>query len=172
MRPIPGFPGYQITTDGRVWSEPKTTSHKKGKWLKPCITNGYVYAGLYQNGKCFDRRVHRLVLETYVGPCPKGMEACHNNGDRRDNRLENLRWGTRSANIYDAVKHGTHVNNQGEKNSQAKLTEDQVRLIYASYHNGLHTIKELTDYFNVSEGCIWGIVRKVNWKHLWKAAAA
>lgn len=41
-----------------------------------------------------------------MGPCPDGMEACHNNGDQLDNRIENLRWDTHSANIYDQVAHG------------------------------------------------------------------
>jgi hypothetical protein len=56
----------------------------------------------------FTRKVHRLVLETFVGPCPDGMECCHNNGDPADNRLENLRWDTLSSNAYDRVEHGVH----------------------------------------------------------------
>ena len=52
--------------------------------------------------------IHRLVLEAFVGPCPEGMETCHNNGVRTDNRLENLRWDTSSANNDDIVKHGRH----------------------------------------------------------------
>jgi len=52
--------------------------------------------------------VHRLVLEAFVGPCPEGSEARHLNGDPQDNRLVNLRWGTRSENILDQVEHGRH----------------------------------------------------------------
>lgn len=52
--------------------------------------------------------VHRLVLESFVGPCPVGMEACHLNDESSDNRLENLRWDTRSANRLDAVRNGIH----------------------------------------------------------------
>ncbi len=51
---------------------------------------------------------HRAVLLAFVGPCPEGMEACHNNGDPLDNRVENLRWDTRSNNTLDKVAHGTH----------------------------------------------------------------
>lgn len=54
--------------------------------------------------------VHRLVLEAFVGPCPEGMEGCHDNGDSLDNRLENLYWGTRSQNNMDRVRHGRHHN--------------------------------------------------------------
>ena len=48
------------------------------------------------------------LLEAFVGPCPSGQEACHANDDPRDNRLENLRWDTRSANALDSVRNGTH----------------------------------------------------------------
>jgi hypothetical protein len=52
--------------------------------------------------------VARLVLEAFVGPCPDGMEGCHNDGDNSNNHLDNLRWDTRSANRLDSVRHGTH----------------------------------------------------------------
>lgn len=51
--------------------------------------------------------VHKLVLEAFISPRPKGLEACHNNGDGTDNRLENLRWDTHRANMADQLKHGT-----------------------------------------------------------------
>lgn len=75
-----------------------------GKRLSPIpATGGYrvVKLGNSNNGK----RIHRLVLEAFVGPCPSGMEACHNNGDPADNRLENLRWDTKSANMFDRSNH-------------------------------------------------------------------
>ncbi len=52
--------------------------------------------------------IHALVLETFVGPRPPGMMPCHSDGDPANNRLDNLRWDTMSANMHDAVHHGTH----------------------------------------------------------------
>lgn len=52
--------------------------------------------------------VHRLVMAAFVGPCPDGIEVCHNNGNPADNRLSNLRYGTHSENQLDQVKHKTH----------------------------------------------------------------
>ena len=53
-------------------------------------------------------RVATLVLLAFAGPRPPGMEACHANGDASDDRLENLRWDTSSANKFDTVRHGNH----------------------------------------------------------------
>lgn len=50
------------------------------------------------------------MLTAFVGPCPPGMMARHRNGNPADNRVENLRWGTQSENMLDAVEHGTHNN--------------------------------------------------------------
>jgi DNA-binding transcriptional regulator YiaG len=49
--------------------------------------------------------VHRLVMLAFVGPCPAGHEVRHINGDPSDNRLVNLRYGTRSENQKDRARH-------------------------------------------------------------------
>jgi hypothetical protein len=55
-------------------------------------------------------KVHRLVLMTFLGPCPEGMEACHfPDRDVSNNRLENLRWDTKKANAFDQYLHGTRA---------------------------------------------------------------
>lgn len=70
--------------------------------------HGYADVGLNRHGKQVNRKVHRLMLEAFVGPCPPGMVTRHLNGNPRDNRLENLCWGTYSENTYDTIRHGTH----------------------------------------------------------------
>ncbi len=125
MKQIPNFPDYYITKDGRVYSR------KSRKYLKPDTTRiGYCQDILYKAGKRNHRLIHRLILETYVGPCPNNMEGCHNNGIKTDNRLSNLRWDTHSANQKDSVKHGTAVfGGKGENHLRAKLNGLQVRVI-------------------------------------------
>lgn len=99
---LPGYPGYWISTHGRVQSQFRI--------LKPWLKCGYHYVSLSVDGHVTRRPIHRLVLTTFLGDPPPDHEACHNNGDRTDNRLTNLRWGTRSDNSLDAVHHGTHNN--------------------------------------------------------------
>lgn len=118
-KPVVGFEGwYEVSNYGRVKSlrrmtNPSTTGRQRSvpeKMLKfdQNIRDRHFRAPLSRGAKTQKFLVHRLVLMAFVGPCPPGMEGCHNNGNPIDNRLENLRWDTRSANTLDKVRHGTH----------------------------------------------------------------
>lgn len=52
------------------------------------------------------KKVHLLVLETFVGPRPEGLVSRHLNGEGTDNRRANLCWGTPHENAMDTVRHG------------------------------------------------------------------
>jgi hypothetical protein len=95
---------YEVSNFGRVRSVRRPGS--AGGLIAPAAhPSGHLYIGLHR-GKRTSVQVHRLVLEAFVGACPQGMEALHANGDPADNRLENLRWGTRSENQRDRIRHG------------------------------------------------------------------
>ena len=114
-RPIPGYEGlYEVSDHGRVRSLDRVvrrgahTLRLPGE-IKALVDNGHgrKRAYLSRDGQMQRPQVHRLVLETFVGPCPAGMEACHNDGNPANNRLENLRWDTGSENMRDKRRHGT-----------------------------------------------------------------
>lgn len=50
--------------------------------------------------------IYHLVLKAFVGPCPEGMEGCHNDGNPKNTNLENLRYDTHSNNIKDSIRQG------------------------------------------------------------------
>ena len=91
---VAGFRGYKIDEDGIIYSYRRRNSPIKNrpqKIMKPYINkSGYCGITLRRGGGDVMILVHRLVLESFVGQCPKGMECCHYNGIRDDNRLENL----------------------------------------------------------------------------------
>ena len=115
--PVPGYGGdYSVSNLGRVRSESRTISLKNGRsrrWpgsiLKPYKnSDGYLRVDLWKNNKRAIRFVHHLVLEAFIGEGPTGTQACRWNDDPEDNRLENLRWVTRSENALDKVRNGNH----------------------------------------------------------------
>ncbi len=134
MKTISDFPNYSITKEGKVWSK------RRKIWRKSFVNNhGYLVVVLFKNKKKCTKQIHRLILETFVGPCPKNMESRHLNGDKLCCKLFNLKWGTKSENSYDALKHGTHpgIKNKGENHPMAKLTERNVKRIKRMLKNGV-----------------------------------
>lgn len=115
-KPIPGWEGYYQASDhGRVRSLDRTITYPsgkevrlKGKILSPGKREqGHLYVILNNHGFRKTMMVHRLVLEAFVGPMPKGIVCCHNDGNPANNHLDNLRYDTVQGNILDKFKHGT-----------------------------------------------------------------
>lgn len=104
--PISGYVGYyEISDHGRV----KSLHREPYRILKPFPNgSGHLLVDLRVAGTRRTVQVHLLAMHAFVGPPPEGMECRHLNGDPQDNRLENLQYGTRSENIHDSVRHGTH----------------------------------------------------------------
>ena len=75
----------------------------RGFILKPYPHNGYPAVDI-----CGRRhvRVHTLVLETFIGYRPDGLECCHWDNDKTNVKLDNLRWDTHSANLLDRWRGG------------------------------------------------------------------
>lgn len=172
------LPAYRVGDDGSVWSclrwtrkgqDKSSTSryYLSSSWkrIKPFMAGpdlAYPCVGL----RTMDHRikkisVHRLVLLAFVGPCPEGMEACHNDGDSTNNSLSNLRWDTPKNNHADKKKHGTV--NLGEENPSAKLTEEQVRMIRRLYDLRGVSIYRLAKDF----GCSWHNIRNIVTRKIW-----
>jgi hypothetical protein len=101
---VPGFPGYEVSDHGRVRSP---------KILKPQIGNDYGHLKiiLRRDGRSFKYWLHRLVLLVFKGPCPSGMECCHDDGKPANCRYDNLRWDTPQNNSLDKFLHGTVYSN-------------------------------------------------------------
>ena len=103
IKQVPGWP-YWLTTDGRVFKD-------GGYQMKVSRnSNGYLKVMLCNNGKSKNFYIHSLVLMTFVGPRPDGMQIRHLDGNPQNNHVSNLRYGTASENAYDRVEHGTHSN--------------------------------------------------------------
>jgi len=112
---VVGYKGYyKISNTGKIKSVPRCVPYGRsavawleGKVLKPStIKGGYKYIVLCKRGRVRGFGVHRLVLTAFVGPCPKGTECRHLDGDKLNNNLDNLYWGTSKENGADMIKHG------------------------------------------------------------------
>lgn len=162
---IVGFPKYGINKNGEVFS--LITGRNKTSWIN---MRGYREIGLQnKNGKTVFRTIHTLLMLTYNGKRPKGFDICHNDGNKLNNNLDNLRYDTRRNNILDKEKHG--VKRYGEKINTAKLKEKDVIYIVKNYKR-IHRTKSNSGYlakkFGVTKTSITNIIAGKTWTHMRK----
>ena len=113
---VVGYEGlYEVSDQGRVRSLPRKAwcggdryRLTSARVLRPGLvgTGPYPAVKLSRNGEAPMRKVHRLVLEAFRGPCPPGMEACHGPRGRLCAALDNLRWDTKEENSRDKRRQG------------------------------------------------------------------
>jgi len=107
LKLIDGFDDYYISPDGTIYSTKysKRYNHEgKLRILKPRThPSGYLYAGLFKgvggSKQRLWRRVHRLVVESYIGPIADGLEVNHKDLNKHNNNVSNLEIVTRRQNI-------------------------------------------------------------------------
>ena len=155
-RDVIGFEDlYEVSNHGQIRSK-KTNAIKKLTFRKK---ENRPYLGLWKNNKVKICKPHRLVLEAFVGKCPKGLEGCHNDGNTLNNHINNLRWDTPKNNHADKIKHGT--TNRGERCGTAKLTLVQVNAIRKD--NRLQRI--IAEEYSVRQSLISRIKNGTRWQH-------
>lgn len=133
------------------------------EWVQCRVGKRGSYMAVKVVGKSL--RVHRLVLEAFVGMAEPGVVARHLNGDPFDNRVENLAWGTKAENQHDRVAHGTDC--RGVKHPQAKLSEGDVRhirVLASPRRNVPHA--EIARRYDVTLSCVRQIIYRQTWKHI------
>lgn len=149
---ITDFPNYEVSDTGfvrnRTTKKLLSLSTKKGN-------HPYQRAHLSKDGKASYVLVHRLVLSTFVGPCPEGMQCLHKDDNPRNNNLSNLEWDTPKQN------HST-INRNGVRNGRCKLSPDDVLRIRASDLRQ----HQLAKHYGVAGITIKHIQTHKLWKHL------
>ena len=131
-RPIPGFPGYDASTDGLLR---RTALGARGQpprvfsgWINPCGPNGgYRRTSLRRGGRTTTRYVHHLVCLAFHGQPPgergTGLDQYqvnHKDGDKLNNHPDNLEWVTRAENNAHASATGLY--RRGRRVPGAKIT--------------------------------------------------
>jgi hypothetical protein len=168
-RDIADFPGCRVGDDGSVWSRRRGGPHPglTNTWRELAQSTdscGRKSVRLQKDGRQFNRRVHRLVLEAFDGPCPEGEECRHfPDRDPGNNRRDNLVWGTSQQNKADMVVHGTAL--RGEQNGYSRLSAAEVQDIRRRSAAGWSQY-QLARQFGVHQTTIGLIIRLGRWAWL------
>lgn len=161
---VPGFEGlYMVSNAGEIMGTPKKTS--PGHILATTVKKtGYVHACLSKDGKKHHVSVHRVVAQAFIPNPHFKPEVNHKNGDRSDNRAENLEWATRSENERHAYrvlgKTPTSYWAGKPRRFARRFTDEEVRAIRADER----TCTEIGSQYGVSKAAIQDIKRRKNYK--------
>lgn len=142
-RPVDGFDRYEVSSTGRV------RHARSGRIRTLTLTRGRGYPVVHLRNGGADAQpigcyVHHLVARAFIGPRPHGYDINHRDGDKRNNRLENLEYCTR-------VENNRHARATGLHHQWRKLEAGDVL-----------RIKELADQGNIPQwriGAMFGITQ-------------
>jgi hypothetical protein len=139
---VTGFEGmYKVSNFGRILSTGKGSNKSfrnqytdKGNRLKKLFTDidGYLNTNLYYKTKATHIRVHRLVMQEFVGK--SDLEVNHIDGNKNNNRLDNLEYCTRLENENHAWKTGLKEINKTTRHTPVKQYDLDFNFI-AKYHS-------------------------------------
>lgn len=167
------YPQYEISENGDVRLAVNHGVYRAGHIRKPyqhtdggymCILvtiSGVKTKAGYRSKKL--ALIHQLVAETFHGPRPEGMLACHNDGNKLNNHYTNIRWDTPAKNTADALSHGTFA--VGERIAWARFCDEDIRRIREDYLLGA-TQEDLASVYDSHQASISKIVRREAWRHV------
>ena len=161
-RPIPGFPRYEVSSWGRIRSSCWGRLH-----LLKLVMTGHKGQQYYAVSLCLGplvkrMRVHTAVLRAFRGFALLGQEARHLDGNRLNNNIDNLVWGSPASNAADQRRHGTI--RCGEQNHMHKLTE--VVVIEMRAMRGAVSIADMARRAGVTESTMRYALSGRTWRHL------
>jgi len=166
---IEGYEGYyEVSSLGRVRSLPRTVSSGrgwnypvKGKILTPASDRGgYQLVTLRKDGQR-TLKVHRLVAEAFIPNPLKLPQINHKDGDKTNNRVENLEWCNSKANIAHAWETGLASSNHcsGESHHLSSVQDSHIKECLDLYQTGKWSQRKLAQKYGVSPTTV------NNWTH-------
>jgi hypothetical protein len=126
--PHPYFNRIACSNKGRV------ASIRTGKVLATHESNGYVKVSFRDEKLKLIRFTHRLAAETFIGIST--LQVNHINGNKKDNRIENLEFVTPKQNTHHSIVTGLRTN-QSVRTINAAFNEDAIKRIADLYHSGV-----------------------------------
>lgn len=167
---IDGFPDYVVSERGDVMRVSGGQGAQIGKTLTwhTSTSSGYANVRMRKHGKTYSVNVHKLVSRAFLGPMPEGMQVRHLDGQKMNNHLSNLAYGTASENAQDKVAHGRSM--YGAKNRHAKIDFASAQQIRQLLKDGAK-VKNVAEMFALSNSTVFRIASGEYWKPEREASA-
>lgn len=138
-RPVVGYEDeYRISNYGRLYTNARN-GLPCGKMVSVSYCGRYGRIGLRKNGERISYSLHRLVAEAFIPNDNNLPQIDHINNNRKDNRVDNLRWVTAKQNLNNPITVKVHRvameklrNNEQSKKVAQKTKEGVIVRVYES----------------------------------------
>jgi len=158
---IPNFSRYKISSDGDLYG----INGRKMKLFK--TAKGYFRTSLVcDDGKKRTMLIHRLVAMTFIPEVDDKPYINHKDGNKTNNKIDNLEWCTVKENNIHAYKNGLARHFVGEDHGNSKLNNKTVLSIRSTYKKGKISYQSLAEKYGVGKSMIGYIIQNKNWKHI------
>lgn len=155
-RPIPRVVDYEASSKGRIRRITAGRNKPAGRIVSQ-TNQRYRMVRLYDRSGVITTQVHRLVALAFHGEPSPGMQVAHNDGDRHNNRPENLRWATPASNCADRKQHGTQASMRGERNGACKHADTRVQSVLKARRDTGASFARLAAEFGMSTSQVFRI---------------
>jgi hypothetical protein len=168
---VPNTDGkYEVNPNGDVRRRISGRKLKAGELIKPCPnSDGYpcILGPVLTTGvRRKEFKIHRIVAEVFIGPCPGGLEVNHKDGNKTNNSVDNLEYVSHAENMKHAANLGLIPAANGRENSNVKLTEDQVREIRTQHKITGMGSRTLSKHLGLPHGAVYGVLYLRSWRCL------
>jgi hypothetical protein len=146
---------YKVSTSGAVFSYKSRKVLNAGNMIK-----GYPHVTLCSGQRRKAVNVHDIVMMTFIGPKPINREVCHNDGNKKNCALINLRYDTQRENLLDRARHGWSQP-KGFNSKLSKISKTEAIWSNRIINRGEYSIRALAIMFGVSHSTLRTALRNL-----------
>lgn len=158
FRELPDFENYKISNLGRIYSKTRRACLK----IKRLGGKGYYQVRLSKNGQYYYKNLHRLIAEVFI-PNPNNLRTVnHINGNKLDNRIENLEWADDCHQQHESCLLGL------KQTTQHILTENEILDVYRRYFEEGESMYSIAKSYNTRKQQIAKLVKGQRHKSLYR----
>lgn len=159
-KPVKGYEGlYEVSNYGKIKSLRRWSGscYKKETELstKRLSKDGYVRIALSKDNKKHETKMHRIVAEHFIENLNNKQTVNHIDGNKLNNRVDNLEWADRHEQLVHAYSLGLKKSIRGTDNNQSKLTKEDVEYIRENYK------RQSTEFGTVALSKKYGVSNRV-----------